>query len=78
MEEKEEKYEQLGLGCSSMGGKPLLSSWLESSLESSTGAALLNLVLPKPWGSCCFGCREHLPLFSLGNAALSSCLLSSC
>lgn len=30
MEEKEGKYEQLGLGCSSMGGESLPSSSLEN------------------------------------------------
>lgn len=32
-----------------LAGKPSVAS---------TGAALLKLVLPNPWGSCCSGCRN--------------------
>lgn len=58
MEEKEEEYEQLGLGCSSMGGKSLPRSLLESPVRCLHWSCSFKTGPAQTRGSCCFDCRN--------------------
>lgn len=58
MEEKEEKYEQLGLGCSSLGRR-VFAEFLAGKTSAFPPLELLfSLVLLKMGGSFLFGCRN--------------------